>query len=81
MFIYIDRYVSGFLKYLFIYLAATSLSCSVWVPDQVLNPGSLYWECRVLATGPPERSLFFNSLLLVYMYFFNLTYTVLTIAH
>ena len=73
MFIYIDKYVSGFFKYLFIYLAATSLSCSVWVPDQVLNPGTLYWECRVLATGLPERSLFFNSILLVYLYFFKLT--------
>lgn len=23
-------------------------------PDQGLNPGSLTWECEVLATGPPE---------------------------
>ena len=26
-------------------------------PDQGLNPGPRHWECRVLATGPPGKSL------------------------
>ena len=29
-------------------------------PDQGLNPGALHWECRVLASGPPEKSLSFD---------------------
>ena len=32
---------------LFIYLAALGLSCSMWFPDQGLNPGPLHWECGV----------------------------------
>ena len=28
---------------------------------QRLNPGPLHWECRVLATGPPGKSLFMKS--------------------
>ena len=36
-----------------------TLSCSMWdlVPWLGLNPGPLRWECRVLATEPPEKSL------------------------
>ena len=36
-----------------------TLSCSMWdlVPWLGLNPGLLHWECRVLATAPPEKSL------------------------
>ena len=26
-------------------------------PDKGLNPGPLHWECRVLATEPPGKSL------------------------
>ena len=29
----------------------------IWVPDQGLNSGPLLWEHRVLATGPPGKSL------------------------
>ena len=37
----------------FIYLAALSLSYSVWQP---LNPGPLPWELSVLANGPSGKS-------------------------
>ena len=41
------------------YLAALGHSCSMW--DLFLNQGSnlgpLHWECGVLATGPPGKSL------------------------
>ena len=35
-----------------------TLSCGMWdlVLDQGLNPGSLHWEHRVLATAPPGKS-------------------------
>ena len=52
--------------YLFYYLAASGLSCSVqdlsveaWgilFPDQGLNPGPQHREHSVLATEPPEKS-------------------------
>ena len=29
----------------------------LWFPDQRSNPGPLHWECGVLATGPPGKSL------------------------
>ena len=32
-------------------------ACGISFPDQGSNPGPLLWECRVLATGPPEWSL------------------------
>ena len=35
-------------------------------PDQGLNPGPLYWECGVLATGPQGKSL--NVFLIFLMY-------------
>ena len=49
-------------KKIFIYLPVQSLSCSmrelVLRPqDQRLNLGPLPWECDVLATGPPGKSL------------------------
>ena len=31
--------------------------CGIWFPGQGSNPGPLHWECRVLATGPPGKSL------------------------
>ena len=34
------------------------LACGIQFPDQGLNPGPLHCECRVLATGPPEKSHF-----------------------
>ena len=43
--------------YLFLYTGS-----SLWLPDQGLNPGSLYWECWVLATEPSRKTpvLFLN---------------------
>ena len=43
-------------------------SCGMWdlVPDHRLNPGPQHWECKVLATGPPGKSLlsiYFNPFL------------------
>ena len=34
-------------------------SCSMQdlVPEQGSNPGPLHWECAILATGPPGKSL------------------------
>ena len=32
------------------------VACGIVFPDQGLNPGSLHWECKVLATGPPGKS-------------------------
>ena len=34
-------------------------SCGTWelVPWSGIEPGPLHWECGVLATGPPEKSL------------------------
>ena len=32
--------------------------CGIQFPDQGLNRGHLRWECGVLATGPPGKSLF-----------------------
>ena len=40
-------------------------ACGIYFPDQGWNPGPLHWKCRVLATGPPGKSL--HSL-----FFFNL---------
>lgn len=57
-----------FYIYLFIYLAAPSLSCSTWnlliFPWLGSNLGPLQWECRVLATrlpGSPSKPLFLSS--------------------
>ena len=49
-----------FIYYYFkFYLAALGLSCDMWdlFPDWGLNLGPLHWKCRVLATGPPGKSL------------------------
>ena len=32
-------------------------ACGILFPDQGWNPGRLYWEHRVSATGPPGKSL------------------------
>ena len=40
----------------YIYLHRVELQCGIEFLDQDLNPGRLHWECRVLATGPPEKS-------------------------
>ena len=33
-------------------------TCRILFPNQGSNPGPLHWDCRVLATGPPEKSLY-----------------------
>ena len=38
-------------------------ACGIRFPDQGSNPGSLHWECGVLAIGPPGKSLEWVSLL------------------
>ena len=37
-----------------------TLSLGIWdlVPWPGIEPGSLHWECEVLATGPPGNSLY-----------------------
>ena len=55
--------------YLFIWLHCVLVAvcelliatCGVSFPDQGSNPDPLHWEYRVLATGPPGKSL--NKLL------------------
>ena len=39
-----------------------ALSCDIKFPDQGLNLSPLHWECGVLATGPPGKSLPFFSM-------------------
>ena len=38
-------------------VSALVATCGIQFPEQELNLGSLPWECGVLATGPPEKSL------------------------
>ena len=33
------------------------LACGIYFSDQGLNPGWLHGELKILATGPPEKSL------------------------
>ena len=61
-----------FLKKIFIHWLYLVLGYSMWnlliaaygiqFPDQGWNPGPLPWEYRILATGPPGKSL--DSLLI-----------------
>ena len=37
------------------------IACGIYLPDQGSNPGSLHWECGVLATGPLGKSLIYFS--------------------
>ena len=53
---------SGFLAVAFIRLVA---ACGIWFPAQGSNTGPLHWECRVLATGPPGKSLVCVCLFLI----------------
>ena len=44
--------------YSFIWLCRVLVvTCRIKFPDQGRNPGLLHWEHRLLATGPPEKSL------------------------
>ena len=40
-------------------ISVPDLSCCLWdvVPWLEIEPGPLQWECRVLATEPPGKSL------------------------
>ena len=49
----------------FFFLAAPHSVKHLKFPDQRLNPGPLYWELRVIITGPPGKSFSF--------YFYYLT--------
>ena len=55
--------VSFFFKHFFcLFIWLCEILVAAWgiqFPDQGLNPGPLHWEHRVLATGPPEKSLIF----------------------
>ena len=47
-------------KYLFLIIwlhRVLVVACGIQFPDQGSNPAPLYWEHRVLATGPPGNSL------------------------
>ena len=58
----IGEFFSYFFKYLFVWLCQVLVAArGIQSPDQGSNLGSLHWELRVLATGPPRKSL--NSLL------------------
>ena len=39
------------------YMGSLVAACGIQFTNQGLNPGPLHWECRVLATGPPGKSL------------------------
>ena len=46
-----------FFIYFFIWLPQVLFAaCGIQFPDQGLNLGPLYWEHRVLATGPSGKS-------------------------
>ena len=48
-----------FIIYLFTWLSRVLVVASrIQFPDQELNLDPLYWECRVLATGPPGKFRF-----------------------
>ena len=57
-----------------IFTAACKLlvvACGIQFPDQVSNLGPLNWECGVLATRPPGRSLLPGSFFLMFQVSFN----------
>ena len=41
------------------------VACGIWFPDQGSNPSPLHWEHRVLAPGPPRKSLEYSLSFLV----------------
>ena len=48
------------------------MACGILFPDQGSNLGSLHWEHRVLASGPPEAKkyiIFFKHE--IYLFFFS----------
>ena len=43
-------------------------ACRIQFPDQGSNPGPLHWECGVLPTGPPGKSLSVFSFLFLQIF-------------
>ena len=46
-------------------------ACGIWLPEQASNLGHQHWERGVLVTGPPGKSLFFESLSSGFVYLFR----------
>ena len=64
MFIYLD-FLGLSLQHMGSYVAACELLVAargIWFPDQGLNLGPQHEEHRVLATGPPGKSLIYDFL-------------------
>ena len=52
-----NLFIKNFI-YLLIWLHwLLAVACGAYFPDQGLNPAPLNWNCRVLVTGPPGKSL------------------------
>ena len=61
--------------YLFIWLCQILVAaCGIQFPYQGLNPGPLYWEHGVLATGPPGNSCFFLAEIVPWRSFYILVW-------
>ena len=62
--------VCWFLKFFiyFLFFGCTSLHVESQFPNQGLNLCPLHWKCRVLTTGPLEKSLFADILLRMSVY-------------
>ena len=56
VFFFFFKYLFGSAKLLSWHADSLVVAYGIWFPDQGLNPGPLYWEYRVLATGSPRRS-------------------------
>ena len=39
------------------------VACGISFSGQGLNPGSLHWECGILAIGPPGQSQCFKTII------------------
>ena len=66
--LFLIQRISFFLILIFIYLAALSLSYSMWdlVPPPGIKPRPLHWVQGDVATGPPGKSLENSVFLLIY---------------
>ena len=49
-------YLFGCARSLLWHMGLLVVACGIWFPDQGSNQGALYWERRVLATGPRGKS-------------------------
>ena len=58
-----------------------AVSCGISFPNQGLNPGPLYWELKVLATGPPgklHKVLLKKKYLFIYFSFIFISWRLIT---